>query len=216
MKSAIGEGLTRKDHGDCSNQLYSMYGQSPFSQCVVFPFCSSVHSYRQGRCSNESRRWRGGTQQRREGEIARAHRLVKRCLHVMRAARYQLFGSLRERICQPGHFGKQISLRLARPRVDLAQNFPARTAQPYPEKGEFFVFQIRSLQADLFVRADPRRVLLAQVEKDTSGRRRREQVQRINLHQQQERKKEFRPVTVMLRRFSVLLDRVPTTCIALC
>lgn len=25
MKSAIGEGLTRKDHGDVSNQLYAMY-----------------------------------------------------------------------------------------------------------------------------------------------------------------------------------------------
>ena len=25
MKSAIGEGLTRRDHGDVSNQMYSMY-----------------------------------------------------------------------------------------------------------------------------------------------------------------------------------------------
>lgn len=29
MKSAVGEGLTRKDHGDVSNQLYAKVGMPP-------------------------------------------------------------------------------------------------------------------------------------------------------------------------------------------
>lgn len=37
MKSAIGEGLTRKDHGDVSNQLYAKYaiGKDAFAMKAV-------------------------------------------------------------------------------------------------------------------------------------------------------------------------------------
>lgn len=38
MKSAVGEGLTRKDHGDVSNQLYAK---------VIFAYVPCISSYKE-------------------------------------------------------------------------------------------------------------------------------------------------------------------------
>ena len=81
MKSAIGEGMTRRDHGDVSNQLYANYAigtrHSPSLPTPLLhtlhsttltshtslsrpPPLSLLHTYRQGRAGDEGGRRRGG------------------------------------------------------------------------------------------------------------------------------------------------------------
>lgn len=56
MKSAIGDGMTRKDHGDVSNQLVCrLCATMPLIVAVVCKVC-----HRQGRPGHEGRRGRGG------------------------------------------------------------------------------------------------------------------------------------------------------------
>ena len=57
MKSAIGDGMTRKDHSDVSNQLYACYaiGKNAF---VTSP--PHIRFFRQGRAGHEGRGGRGG------------------------------------------------------------------------------------------------------------------------------------------------------------
>ena len=57
MKSAIGDGMTRKDHSDVSNQLYACYAIG--KKCISNqPPVDSF--FRQGRAGHEGRGGRGG------------------------------------------------------------------------------------------------------------------------------------------------------------
>lgn len=44
MKSAIGEKLTRKDHGDVSNQLYAKVSRSRALDCVPQVIVNNIHA----------------------------------------------------------------------------------------------------------------------------------------------------------------------------
>ena len=60
MKSAIGDGMTRKDHSDVSNQLYACYaiGKYCIDDRELAP--SNLCVFRQRRAGHEGRGGRGG------------------------------------------------------------------------------------------------------------------------------------------------------------
>jgi vacuolar-type H+-ATPase subunit B/Vma2 len=94
MKSAIGEGLTRRDHGDVSNQLYAMYAIGKDAAAMKAVVGEEALS---------------SEEKVRPTLTPLALALI---VSACRAARAQLPRSLRARICQPGHLGEANSHRV--------------------------------------------------------------------------------------------------------
>lgn len=106
MKSAIGEKLTRKDHGDVSNQLYAMYAiarDAAAMKAVVGEEALST-----------------------EEKVSRSAYLLDCKLTESAVARVGVPREVRKAIRQSGIRREQDDLRLARPRLGPAANLPER------------------------------------------------------------------------------------------